>query len=70
MRTYTDKSIRRDLPKARSSKKKVLKQAKKVGNGDDVKVGIGTDADEMDQTCLLDDIIFQYHVFEGRIWFR
>ena len=29
MRTYTDKSIRRDLPKARSSKKKVLKQAKK-----------------------------------------
>ena len=29
MRTYTDKTIRRDLPKARSSKKKVLKQAKK-----------------------------------------
>ena len=29
-----------------------------------------TDADEMDQTCLLDDAIFQYHVFEGRIWFR
>ena len=29
MRTYTDKTIRRDLPKARSSKKKVLKQGKK-----------------------------------------
>ena len=28
MRTYTDKAIRRDLPKMRASKKKVLKQAK------------------------------------------